>query len=217
MYMKDTTNKTTLQKENKNREIEIRAILEEVQAMTILKQLEDGEGDYLGEEIITDLYFCKNEVKELSEVEMNEVGSYSLRLREKEKNGVKNTDLNIKVITNYRDHGVLDEHETAIGSLEETYMILKTIGLKPFFRLKKKRKSFYIKAQNMTVNLEYIDGFGIAIEIEIITSQENADSAKQIIQSYLSKVGVMEEQIVPQSITKIIMSNMSKFDGTVTL
>ncbi len=69
----------------------------------------------------------------------------------------------------------------------------------------------------MTVNLEYIDGFGIAIEIEIITSQENADSAKQIIQSYLSKVGVMEEQIVPQSITKIIMSNMSKFDGTVTL
>ncbi len=142
MYMKDTTNKTTLQKENKNREIEIRAILEEVQAMTILKQLEDGEGDYLGEEIITDLYFCKNEVKELSEVEMNEVGSYSLRLREKEKNGVKNTDLNIKVITNYRDHGVLDEHETAIGSLEETYMILKTIGLKPFFRLKKKTKIF---------------------------------------------------------------------------
>ncbi len=202
---------------NENIEVEIRAILEESQAKILFKRLEAGEGKYMGEEKLIDLYFCRNEVKEFSEIEMNEVGSYSLRLREKEKEGKKEIYLNIKVITNYGDHNAWEEHETDIGSLEESYLIFKAIGFKPFFRLKKTRKSFYIEEKKMTVNMEYIEDFGVATEIEIITSQENAENSKQIIKDFLANVGVRQDQIVPKSITNILMNKMAKFDGTIAV
>ncbi len=210
--MKDDSNKT-----QDNIEVEIRAILDEIQAKALLASLDASKAEYKGEEKLIDLYFCKNEVKEFSEIEMNEVGTYSLRLREKENKNLKVTDLNIKVITTFGDHNAWEEHETEVSSFKESYTILQTLGFKPFFKLQKTRKSYYLKDTNMTVILDNIYDFGLATEIEIITSQNNSENAKQIIKDYLTKVGVKPDQIVPKSITNFLMNKKARFDRTINL
>ncbi len=215
--MKGNANKTVLPHGEGNTEVEFRALLDDDQVKILLEKLKSGEVESKGEEKIIDLYFCKNDVKDISEVEMKEVGSYSLRLREKDKNGTKGIDLNVKIITSLGDHNVLDEHETVVESLEESYKILTSIGFKLFLKLKKTRNIFYISAHRMTVNIEYIEDFGFAIEVEIITTLEMVEESKQKIKNYLSDIGVKPDQMVTKSITYLLMNKIAKFDGSVTL
>ena len=63
----------------------------------------------------------------------------------------------------------------------------------------------------MTTNLDIIKTFGTTIEVEIITNKENSDNSKVQIKNYLRTLGILEDQIVPKSITNILMHKMSKF------
>lgn len=200
-----------------NMEVEIRAVLNENQSNKLLEKIKSGKAEYIGEEKLIDLYYCKKEVKDFSETEMNDVGTFSLRLRQKEKNNIKKIDMNIKVITTYGDHNAWEEYETEVSSLEECNTIIQTLGYKPFLKIEKVRKSYYLENLDMTVNLESIKDFGIAVEIEIITSKDKAEDAKETIKDYLFTIGINSEQVVPKSITNIIMKEKSQFDGSISL
>ncbi len=191
-----------------NIEIEFRAILKNKQEKELIKKL--GIPD--SEQRIIDVYFCKKEAKSFKDIEMNDVGSYSLRLRKTEKNNSKiEIQMNTKTITHKGDHNSWEEHEVAVDSLEESIKILESIGFKSYFRLDKIRKSYFIKDNDMTFNIEIIKKFGTTVEIEIITNQENANNSKIKIKNYLKELGISEEQIVPKSITNILMHKMSTF------
>lgn len=198
-------------------EVEIRAKLDAKQVETCLATLKIQHAQQQSTEKLIDVYFCKNDVTDFSQIAMNETGSFSLRLRQREKDEKKDTELNIKVITTYGDHNAWEEHETTVSSLEETYTILQRLGYKAFFKLKKIRTSYYLADLNMTVNLEDIEEFGYALEVEIITSEQASEKAKQNIKTYLTSLGVTPDQIIQKTITNMMMQTMSRFDGSVEL
>jgi predicted adenylyl cyclase CyaB len=192
-----------------NQEIEKRALLSAEQLAQFKKKLESMGAKQVAESRIHDVYFCPNAVKSFSELEMNEVGSYSLRLRDEEEGKSSEKTINTKVITSKGDHNSWVEYEITIDSIETAGKIIETIGFKPFCDIDKKRKTF--KVGRMSVLLEDIRDFGFGVEVEILSSKEDSDKAKKEIDDFFRAVGVREDQVVSKSITNIIMRAKSKF------
>ncbi len=195
----------------KNTEVEIRALINDASANKIIEQNIISLGAKpLGVSSIHDIYFCEKNVKSLDEVEMHEIGSYSLRLRKKTKNGVVESTVNTKSILSEGDHFGWEEHETDIEDFDEMRSILTAIGFKVFFELEKDRTVFEYH-ENIEINLENITNFGTGIEIEIMCSKDEIQQSKEKILELLEKIGVKKEMLVEKSITNIIMKERAKF------
>ena len=82
-----------------NQEIEKRALLSVEQLNRFKQNLKSMGAKQVAESRIHDVYFCPKVVKSFAETEMNEVGSYSLRLREEEEGKSSEKTMNTKVIT----------------------------------------------------------------------------------------------------------------------
>ena len=195
--------------ENKH-EVEYRAL---ISIDTFNKLLNNGKDNFpesfSGPSIITDAYFCQKNVKTFHGVEMNEVGSYSLRVRSEIKNDQTTVTLNTKTIKNKGDHNAWLENEIEVSSYEECKKILEIIGFKVFFELKKHRFSFMDGEIN--VCLEDIENFQPAIEIEILTSVDKTEEAKSKLLGYFKKNNISEESIVKKSITNMLMREKASF------
>lgn len=197
----------TISKEN--HEVELRVLLEENDQQKIIDKLQEIGSILKLETKISDRYFCLESAKSFDEVEMDEVGSFSLRLRQTASSTLKNCELNIKVITNYGDHHAWEEHEVEVNSFEEMSHILKRLGYKIFIEIEKVRTTYGYK--NISVNIEDINDFGLAIEYEIITSKENTENAKEEIMKLMDIMEVPRSKIVPKSITNMLMKQKAKF------
>jgi adenylate cyclase class IV len=57
----------------------------------------------------------------------------------------------------------------------------------------------------MEICLEDIVDFGLGIEVEIMTTKEGSESSIQKIKKLLASLGISDEDIVPKSITNMIM------------
>ncbi|MEM7361483.1 MAG: CYTH domain-containing protein [Bacteroidota bacterium] len=191
-----------------DQEVEIRAILSLQQQEKIYKHLKKN-ASYQGKVDITDHYFCKKEVDSFSQVAMKDVGSYSLRLRSTTQDHLTTHQLNTKIITQYNDHNAWKEHETTVTSFKQTHAILHTIGYKVFFTLEKRRETFI--QGHVNFHLEAIKDFKPILEIEILTTQASSQKSKKEILSHLQKLGVTQEQIVPKSITHLLMEQKVNF------
>ena len=189
-------------KNNQNIEVEIRALVPDFE--NLRQELLAKKAEYRGESYLHDIYFCPKAVKSLEEVEMNQVGSYSLRLRkEKNENGEISLYLNTKTITNQGDHNAWEEHEATINDFEEMVEILKNIGFKSFFVLEKSR--FHYQYSGLGVFLDDIKDFGACIELEKIVSLGEESEAKATIINFLQSIGIDEKQLVPKSVTNMVM------------
>lgn len=185
----------------KNIEVELRALLPD------LKQFEDAlkarGATFLKSAYLCDIYFCPRSASSVEEVEMHDVGSYSLRLRDSRIDGKMGITLNTKTITNEGDHQAWEEHEVKVDSLKEAALVLLRTEFKPFFKLEKNRTIYTY--DGMEISIEDISDFGGAVEIEIMSSPEEVEASKKKIVEFLSSVGIPAESIVPKSITNIIM------------
>ena len=191
-------------------EVEKRALLNSSECEEVKNKLIELGASYEGVVNINDHYFCRNDTKSFSEVEMKGVGSFSLRLREQSKVGKpKETAMNVKVITRQNDHNSWEEHETLVESMDESTAILKAIGFKPFCTIRKKRVTYSL--EGVSIAIEDIEDFGLGIEAEIMTTKNKEDSAKAKIDRILSEIGIDSSKIVEKSITNIIMREKAKF------
>ena len=191
-------------------EVEYRALIsEEIFKRLLDKGKKECKKSFHGPLKIQDNYFCPKHVKTFKEVEMDDVGSYSLRLRREVKDKKTSISLNTKIIKKVGDHNAWLEHEANLSSYEEGKMILEAIGFKSFFEFIKKRYSFNDKS--IHVCLEDIENFQPAIEIEIMTTEDNTENAKKTLLDYLSKNGIEKDSIVKKSITNILMHERARF------
>jgi len=193
----------------RNHEVEVRSLLTSEQYEAIKGRLLDNEVEFLGEEIISDIYYCPIATKSFQEIEMDEVGSYSLRLRNRFKEGSSTADLNMKVITEYGDHNAWREHEVTVSSFDEAQEMLTVLGFKPFFQLNKHRTSFTLN--DMTVALEDIQDYGYVLEVEIMAEKKRAEEAKNTIKDFMRESGITDNQIVPKSVTNLLMRERASF------
>jgi len=192
----------------KTREVEFRALLTQEIFDTMLRKATETKLD-VTHVTMEDAYFCPSLVKEFKEIEMDHPGSYSLRLRREINEGVEHSSLNTKIIVNAGDHNAWREHETEVSSYENTKKIIEAIGFKSFFILKKDRYSF--ENQGVHVCLENIFDFQPVIEVEIMTTDNDVDIAKEHLIAYLENNGIKKEMIVPKSITNILMKQKASF------
>ena len=186
----------------KNIEVEMRALVKDFASLR--ENILAKEAKFCGESYLRDIYFCPQNISKLEDVEMNQVGSYSLRLRKaKNESGDFHILLNTKTITNHGDHNAWEEHEIVLSDFEEMVDILKTIGFKSFFELEKTR--FHYECGGLGVFLDDIKDFGACIELEKIVSVGEENEAKQEIIKFLESIGIEENKIVPKSVTNIVM------------
>ena len=190
------------QEKSKNIEVEIRAHLDNIAEF---KEILDRMGAQQASSLyICDVYFCVETATRVEDVEMDEVGSYSIRLRKSKKDGEnEHITINTKTIINHGDHNAWEEHEIKVNDFSEAAKILNTTEFKPFFMLEKTR--FTYRLDDMEICVEDITDFGGAVEIEIMISRGQEDNAKRKIRAFLMRCGVSEKKIVPKSITNIIM------------
>lgn len=191
---------------NNLQEVELRAFISQKQRENIETVLKN---DFAKESYIKDVYFCKNTVKDFKKVEMDEVGSFSLRIRVSKIGETETVSINMKVITTYGDHHAWDEHEIKVDDADEAWNILRSLGYKDFFTLEKNRFSY--KFKDMTVNLEDIVGEDSAIEVEIMEKKDKSEDAKKTIREFLHQNNIADSQIVKKSITNILMHKRAKF------
>lgn len=191
-------------------EVEYRALITpEVFNLLLGNGRHSCAASFRGPLTIQDAYFCPREVKDFSEIEMNKVGSYSLRLRREISEEITIVTLNTKIIKNEGDHNAWLEHEVVLSSYEEGLLILESIGFKCFFSFKKDRFAF--DENSIHVCLESIDDFQPAIEIEILTTEDKTEEAKKTLLDYFAKNNIHEDSIVKKSITNILMKARAAF------
>ena len=182
-------------------EVELRALVKDLEI--IRNNITKSGAKYIGSSTIHDIYFCEKTISTLKGVEMFDVGSYCLRLRRYSKGKIKSITLNTKTITKQGDHHAWEEHETEVGDFSEAAKILQTTEFKPFLEIKKTRHEY--KLENLGIFLEEIEDFGGALEIEILTTPGLEETSKEKIMEYLEKIGVSKEEVVPKSVTNIVM------------
>jgi predicted adenylyl cyclase CyaB len=185
----------------KNIEVELRALLPDIKEFE--ENLKKAGGKFIKSSYLCDVYFCKRSAVTTEEVEMHEVGSYSLRLR-KSKNGENETcTLNTKTILSEGDHHAWEEHETSVSNFEEAAKILTLTEFKPFFKLEKNRDVY--EYDGVEISIENIVDFGGAVEVEIMSYPGEEQASKEKIKTVLYSLGISEKDIVPKSITNIVM------------
>lgn len=186
----------------KNIEVELRALVKDAELFQ--NQLKEKGAEYKNSSYLCDIYFCEKNATSVADVEMDEVGSYSLRLRVARKGEVETITLNTKTITNTGDHNAWEEHEVIVDSFKEAALILSMTEFKPFFKLEKHRHTYVIN--EMEVLVEDITDFGGAIEVEIMCIPGEEEESKNKIKALLlNELGLSESDIVPKSVTNIIM------------
>jgi predicted adenylyl cyclase CyaB len=185
----------------KNIEVEMRALVKDMGPLQ--SAVEKVGAIYKSENSLHDIYFCDKSINSVEEVEMHDVGSYSLRLRKYSNDTGAKISLNTKTITRTGDHNAWEEHETMVENFKETAKILVATEFKPYFELEKIRREYVLG--ELSICLEDIKDFGACIEVEIITSPGDEDTAKERILQFLSSVGVTRDAVVPKSVTNIVM------------
>jgi len=185
----------------KNIEVELRALIPELKVFE--KTLEGKGATFTKSSYLCDIYFCRKDASSINEVEMHDVGSYSLRLRRAKKDDQEEITLNTKTITNKGDHHAWEEHEVVVNDFEEAARLLTRSEFKPFFKLEKTRRTYTY--DEMEIAVEDITDFGGAVEVEIMTAPGEEDASKERIRTFLASVGIGADAIVPKSVTNIVM------------
>lgn len=187
----------------KDQEIEVRALVKSDDINSTRKKILETGAVSKGIRSIHDVYYCDKSCQKAEDAEMNEVGSYSVRIRREEKEGEVSISYNKKIITSKGDHNSWKEEEEPRTNFEEANQEMIDNGYKFFFDLDKNREKFNL--DNMEICLEDIKNFGLGIEVEVIAAKEESEEVKRKIKDFLKSIGVQEEAIVPKSITNIIM------------
>ncbi len=187
----------------KDQEIEIRVLIKGRDKNSIREKIIKSGAISKGIRSIHDVYYCDNSCQKVEDAEMNKVGSYSVRIRKEVKNGITSISYNKKTITTEGDHNSWKEEEEPRENFEEANQEMIDSGYKFFFDLDKDREKFVL--DDMEICLEDIKEFGLGIEVEVMATQEESDEVKQKIKTFLKSIDVQEEDIVPKSITNIIM------------
>lgn len=187
----------------RNQEIEIRALCNHRDRTSIRDKILAMGGVSKGVSSIHDVYYCDKSCKKVEDAEMNKVGSYSVRIRKEVKEGVTTISYNKKTITTEGDHNSWREEEEPRDDFEEAKQEMIDSGYKFFFELDKDREKFVL--EDMEICLEDIKDFGLGIEVEVMSTQEASERIKEKIKAFLKSLGIKDEDIVPKSITNIIM------------
>ncbi len=184
-------------------EVELRATVPLKSKLSLINKISELSKKVEKISKIIDVYYAPISAKSMDDIPMNDIGSFSLRIRIS-----NNSVLNVKSITNFGDHNAWDEVESEIDSPIAINRILKVLGFSPFCRLVKTRTS-YIIDNECRIEIDDIEKYGIVIEIEQIVNKDRVDEAKKKNQQIFEQLGIIKEYMVPRTATEEYMKKFA--------
>lgn len=160
-------------------EVEIKAKIDNLEE--IKNKLKDISASLENPKQQSDIYFMSKE----RDPGYFRLGDFILRIR----NCEKGKFLTYKEITERR--GVWKEYETKIDNIEDTDLILKSIGLREVFRINKERTSG--KAGEFSFNIDNVKELGKFIEVELIS--DDGEKAQKKIKDFFHRLGIKDGQL----------------------
>lgn len=191
----------------KTQEVEIRVLIPEQGLPPLLSRLDELGAQKGQTKKIRDAYFCRKAFKSFDETEMNEVGSYSLRLRQEICMNQSRILLNSKTINNHGDHGSWEEHEVEVADFASAWHVLTRTEFQCFFELQKKRTLYTLG--DVTINVEDIRGHGCCVELEILSTHDAQDEARTKLMETLDTLTVDKNNVVEKSVTNALMHKLA--------
>jgi predicted adenylyl cyclase CyaB len=190
-------------------EVEARAVVSRTGKAHLVERISALGAELILEEKIEDFHFCPSHITSFEEIEMKKVGSYGLRVRRVTSQNSSKANINIKTLTLEDDHSSWQEVETEISSIEAMWQILETIGFKVFFSITKERTTFSL--DDFTIVIDDIDDFGLAVEAELLISEDKVAESKLRTKELLRKLGITDEAFIAKSVPNILMKTKSVF------
>jgi len=185
-------------------EIELRGFIQNID--NFKNALSDLNAKFINEIHLIDYWFCPNDKKTFDEVKQKTTGSYALRLRSSVINNKESSEITVKVLKKEDDHNAFYEYESKIENITQVRKILQSIGFKEFCVVDKKRFSYSF--ENITINIENIAGFPLAMELEII-AEDKIPQWKKKLNDLRKKLGISDSDLIEKSITFLYMSKNS--------
>lgn len=196
-------------------ETEIRAVLTDAQRKQLDEKLITLGAQEQDIQRIVDVYYCPQNFTSFSQIEMDAVDSYSLRLRKvKDKDGMSKIEWNIKQLTMQEDHSAWAEYEIVIPNFDTVDRMMRIMGFKPYVTIEKTRHVYSItdvNQQEYSILIDDIQDFGPILEVESFSTRNNVKATKNFIFNFMSSIGITQEQIAPKSVTNLIMRQRSEF------
>ncbi|MBU0535535.1 MAG: class IV adenylate cyclase [Nanoarchaeota archaeon] len=187
-------------------EIEIRAYVDSLARVESL--LKKKGARFLDEQKIVDEWCCLKDCCRFEDVKQGSPGSYGLRIRTQQSiDGKLYSEINCKVLEREGDHNSFHEHETEIKDPEGMRKILESIGFKVFCTINKTRRMYQIG--DCRINLENIQGFRQAVELEIIDHDHNREKHYRTMNNILKMLEIRQENYIKTSITAEYMEKNS--------
>jgi len=183
-------------------EIEVRVFIDDINDFE--NKVKKVKAVFLERKHIIDYWFCLKSAKTFKDIKQKLPGSYGLRIRKSIYDNKETIELNCKVLEKEEDHNAFHEHETKVENFEETKNILESIGFKIFCMIDKKRITY--RLDNCLINIEDINRYKPAVELEII-SDKNEEIHKKNIKKILKKLGI--KKLIDKSITYYYMKEFS--------
>lgn len=91
------------------------------------------------------------------------------------------------------DHGDTIEHEIVFSPIVEGENILREVGYKMVTEVSKTRNIW--KLDDITINLDEVDGLGAFLEVEIMCNNEQIESSRERILTLARELGLAESDI----------------------
>ena len=137
-------------------------------------------------------------------------GGYGTRIREQDNSyrGVMTTTLEIKRLSEARNHNTCIEHELEVTSYETAADLLRLMEHKEFITIDKDRVVYAFK--NFKVSIDEIKGFATAVEIETVTTQAR-DKVLTKLRAFAKEIGLDVKDEVEKSVTNMAMRQLAKF------
>ncbi|MBQ7797933.1 MAG: class IV adenylate cyclase [Clostridia bacterium] len=179
----------------KNKEIELKFVINEKIKNDIIKVLED-RGEKKSESFLIDTYYIPN----FKNFEINGETIECVRIRENEKGSV----LTYKKIHKEANPIYCDEFETFVSSKQQMENILFALGFSVQMIIDKKRVSY--KMDNFEFDFDSVKNLGELMEVEIISENSSVEE----IYNFVKIFGLSQQDVTYEGIQTLMKKAMKK-------
>lgn len=135
---------------------------------------------------------------------------YGTRIREQDNSyrGVMTTTLEIKRLSEARNHNTCIEHELAVADYQTAADFLRLMEHKEFITIDKDRVIYTYR--DFKISIDEIKDFATAVEIETVTDQAR-DKVLPKLRKMAGEIGLNSKNEVEKSVTNMAMLKLAKF------
>ncbi len=165
------------------REVEVKIPLEKDERTELERRLKDY-GTYIGKRVEEDFFFKHPNLLNATKI---------LKLRKLNNSNEGSLIFKLKKLNDKLKDSI--EFEVKIDKVDVMMRVLEFLGFEVLGKVKKTRTTYFV--DNAYVHIDEIEGLGVFIEIEVLTSdKEGLSNPEDVIKRVLLKLGLNDKKMI---------------------